>query len=115
MSFRNIALSCNSCGHGEDYTFDLRGLETEEEKQKIINSRPCPVCCDTMVREWTAPRIGTPKNSSQEWSRMKQSFKEHYVKHELDDLRHRHGRAIDESHVGAALERATGAKPEESE
>jgi hypothetical protein len=116
MSFRSVDLECPSCGYGEEYTFDLRGIETEEEKTKIMNSKICPVCCDTLKRVWrSAPRIGTSKNSPQEWSRMKSSFKEHYVKHELDDIRNKHGRAIDESHVGAALEKATGAKPEEAE
>lgn len=114
MSFRTVDLICPVCQYETDNTFDLRGLETEEQKQAAMVFE-CPACAarlsvwtrfwcwltrkdvprSFMTRCWrSAPSIGFGSdNNPVQHERMKQSFKERFLKKELNDLRHKHGRA----------------------
>ena len=49
-------------------------------------------------------RVGG-EGSDRQISSMKKSFREHFVKNELDDVRHKHGRAIDESLAAGEIKR----------
>lgn len=115
MSFKMYDLICDNCGlFDESHLFDFRDIPEHEERMKVVESQPCPDCGTIMSRAFvSAPKMGTTKNSPEEWAKMKQSFKERYVKKELNDQRHKFGRMIDESHLGAAVERAKGERKED--
>jgi putative FmdB family regulatory protein len=85
-----------SCGYREE-----RVTKVEER------SYDCPSCGDVMERVWLkAPmtRIGG-EGSDRQIESMKRSFNEHFVGHEMDDIRHKHGRLFDESLASAAARR----------
>lgn len=49
-----------------------------------------------------APRITKP-GSDQDIANMQKSFKERFYKKDIEDVRHKHGAAIDDSIRGAAV------------
>lgn len=109
MSFRTFDFECPKCEYPEEHTFDLRGM-TEEEKEATIESGiKCPNCdFENMKRVWrSAPSIGHGggERSLANIERMKKSFHERFIKHELDDVRDKKGKLYDESIRSAAAQR----------
>lgn len=96
---------CSACGIHRD------ALLKYEEMQAIRNGGPlaCPECKEQTYKEvWTkAPmgRIGG-SGSERDIKAMQQSFQQRFAKSgEMDDIRHKHGTAFDDSIRGAAVER----------
>jgi hypothetical protein len=107
MSFRTVDLMCPNCKYEKEETFDLRGYETEEQKQASMVVM-CPNCEEAdMQRCWrSAPSIGgAPENSEITHKKRVQSFKERFVKKEIDDVRNKFGKMFDDSLRGAAVNR----------
>jgi RNA polymerase subunit RPABC4/transcription elongation factor Spt4 len=107
MSFRTVDLMCPNCKYEKEETFDLRGYETEEQKQASMVVM-CPNCEEAdMVRCWRgAPSIGgAPENSPITHAKRVASFKQRFLKKEIDDVRHKHGHLFDASLRGAAVDR----------
>lgn len=107
MSFKSVDLRCPNCEYEKEELFDLRGLETEEEQEASMILK-CPNCEEAdMVRAWiTPPSVGGfGEDSPITHQKRVQSFKQRFVKKEIDDVRHKHGKLFDESLRGAALDR----------
>lgn len=105
MSFKSLDLRCPNCDYEKEELFDLRGLETEEEQESAMIVL-CPNCEEEdMVRAWrTPPSVGGPAdNSPQAHVKRVQSFKERFVKKEIDDVRHKFGNLFDSSLRGGAI------------
>jgi len=86
---------CEKC---KGYFSDLVPMSEYQKPQ------PCPKCGTSCGRIWLEPpmvRHGG-EGSDRQIASMKKSFKNRFVKKELDDLRHRFGNNLDESFVSAA-------------
>ena len=98
-------LRCPNCDYECEELFDLRGKYTEAEQEAAMVIL-CPNCedCD-MVRAWrTAPSIGgAGENTPETHAKRVQSFKERFVKKEIDDVRHKFGTNFDASLRGGAI------------
>lgn len=95
------------------YTYECPECSCEQEKFMSISefekfSLVCPNCSDVMMINviTAAPyfRIGGD-GSDRQLSSMKQSFKQRFLKKEIDDVRHKHGVAVDDALRGGAVER----------
>jgi len=97
MSFVSHKFECPKCEYSEDRLVERGEVE-------IVR---CPNCGDADLEKAIGmPSIGGGKDSNpHQHQRMVQSFRERFVKKELTDLRHKHGKAIDDSLAGAALAR----------
>lgn len=89
---------CTECEYtGEEF---IRLSEYDETVLK------CPNCdSENYQRYFSTPpmmRIGG-ENSDRQIDAMRRSFNERFVKKELDDVRHKHGLAIDDSLRGGAV------------
>lgn len=109
-SFRTIDLMCENCGYHEEYSVDLRDKETDQDIELAMNPEiRCPNCEEAdLQRVWLqAPSVGrfTNDNSSAAFEARKASFRERFVKKELDDVRNKHGKLFDESLRSAAAQR----------
>ena len=85
-----------------EYTCEKCGHEFEEQvpMSECGDKQDCPVCeRNSGVRAYrTAPLTRTGgEGSDRDISAMQKSFRERFVKKELDDVRHKHGKAIDDS------------------
>jgi len=106
MSFRSFDFDCPECGHQEEHTFDLRGMNDDEKQATIDSGIKCPNCdYETMNRVWRKAPSGRVADAAGDISRMQQSFKERFVKKELDDVRDKFGKLYDESTRSAAAQR----------
>lgn len=108
MSFRTFDFECPECGYQEEHSFDLRGMSEEEKDATIASGIRCPNCDhEKMNRVWIkAPGMKMGKDSDMHnINRMKQSFKERFVKKELDDVRNKFGRLYDDSTRSAAAQK----------
>ena len=98
----NYDTRCLECGIlGEDY---IRLSEIEGW------TRVCPTCSGEVERltvPLSAPALHIDGNNyGAQISKMKRSFNERFVKSgEIDDVRHKHGVAFDDSLRGAAVEK----------
>lgn len=105
-SFRTVDLLCPKCEYEEERTIDLRDLDGDDREKAMIVQ--CPNCeHPEMERIWKkAPsaKVGNDR-SDENIAKMKKSFKERFVKKELDDVRHRSGKLFDDSIRSAAAQR----------
>lgn len=105
-AFRTIDLKCPKCEYEEERTIDLREVEDEDgyRKQMIVQ---CPNCDHPQMEEiWKkAPSVGSNPRSDSSIAKMQKSFKERFVKKELNDVRHKYGRLYDDSVKSAAVQR----------
>lgn len=111
-SFKSFDIQCPACLYTEERSVDLRDCETEEQMQERIDRDTlitCPNCEGMMERVWIhAPSTvnGSAKPKSDDQIRkFQQSCKERFVKKELDDVRHKHGRLYDDSVRSAAAQK----------
>ena len=105
MSFRSVDFQCELCGEITSEVVDLRGLSEEEREIRLTRS-VCECGGDTFKIWLQAPSIKHGKDSDlSNIDKMKQSFKERFVKKELDDVRHKHGRLFDDSLRSAAAQK----------
>lgn len=108
-------MQCPECHYEEERTFDRRELETEEELQAAINVVKCPNCEDaTLEVVWKkAPSShNTDDMNPGTIAKMKDSFKQRFVKKEIDDVRHKHGVNFDDALRSKAAQRIKkGEKP----
>lgn len=68
-------------------------------------------CGGTFREVWLkAPGVGTlgAEGSDRQVVALRRSYRQRFVKKELDDVRHRHGRAVDDALRGAAVRRIKG-------
>lgn len=87
---------CESCGYAAD------------DFAEIDDTKLCPHCGSTMRHEWlSAPNSNAlgKEGSDKSIAAMKRSFKQRFVKKEIDDVRHKHGESFDQSLSGAAAQR----------
>jgi len=74
-------------------------------------SQECPECkygwLHRVWRKAPAGRIGG-EGSDRQIKSMQKSFRERFFKKGIDDVRHKHGSAIDESIRGAEIDRIKG-------
>lgn len=108
MSFKTVDYLCSECGHVEEYLHDLRGLSEEERETLIQAGIKCSECGhENMERAWlNAPKGKIGKDSDpKNLDRMKDSFRERYVKKEQNDVRHKFGRLYDDSLRSAEVSR----------
>jgi hypothetical protein len=107
-SFKTIDLQCPKCQYEEERSIDLRGCDTDEEREQRMSAElKCPNCEEAeMERVWRhAPSVGTKSGSDEYVAKMKKSFKERFIKKELDQVRHKHGRLYDDAVRSAAATR----------
>lgn len=107
-SFRTIDLLCPKCQYEEERSVDLRGCETDEQREQLMNAElKCPNCEEAdMERVWRhAPSVGSRPGSDEYVSKMKKSFRERFIKKEVDDVRHKHGKLYDDAVRSAAATR----------
>jgi hypothetical protein len=102
-----IDLLCPECEYQEERTIDMREIDGEEEERQAMIIQ-CPNCeHPEMQRVWLkAPsgRIGGAK-SERSIESMQHSFKERFVKGEINDVRHRFGKLFDQNLVSSAVKR----------
>ena len=106
MSFRTFDFKCPECDYREDHTFDLRGMSEDEKNATIDSGIKCPNCDHPqMNRIWVKAPSGRVADKAGDIVKMKKSFQERFIKHELDDVRHKKGRMYDESIRSAAAQK----------
>lgn len=112
MSFRSFDFECPECGYHEEHTFDLRGMSEEEKDATIESGIKCPNCdYEQMQKVWRKAPSGKVADQAGDLARMKQSFKERFVKTELDGIKHKWGdKVVNESLVSGAVKRIEDAK-----
>lgn len=109
MSFATYDFKCPNCGYIKEEMIDLRGCETDEEREARKDSPIlCPNCEDAdMERMVSAPNLSfTKKGSSEDFAGMRKSFKERFVKSgEADQVAHRFGSAYHDAIRGGAVDK----------
>jgi hypothetical protein len=106
MSFRSFDFICPDCDYHEEHTFDLRGMSEDEKEATIESGIKCPNCdCEKMQRVWLKAPSGKVADAAGDIAKMKKSFHERFIKHELDDVRDKKGKLYDESIRSAAAQR----------
>ena len=81
---------------------------SQDDFAEIDDIMRCPKCSGHMKHVWlSSPNANDlgPEGSDKSIAAMKQSFRERFVKKEMDDVRHQHGEAFDQSLVSTALKR----------
>jgi DNA-directed RNA polymerase subunit M/transcription elongation factor TFIIS len=112
MSFRSFDFLCPECGYHEEHTFDLRGM-TEDEKQATIDSGiKCPNCDhEKMDRVWLKAPSGKVADAAGDLAKMKKSFRERFVKNDLDGIKHTWGdKVVNDALVSGEVKRIEDAK-----
>jgi hypothetical protein len=107
---RLIDLLCSNCNYYEERSVDLRGCDTEEQRNAAINGTlTCPNCEETeMERVWVkAPTTKFGKDTdNHNIERMQKSFRQRFMKKELDDVKHKFGeRVVNEALVSGEAKR----------
>jgi hypothetical protein len=111
-TLKSIELLCEECGYEEDRSVDMRQTDEEVERDMLVK---CPNCDhEYMSKVWrTAPSVGggDPKSDAN-LARMQKSLKERFIKKDLDQVRHTHGKLYDDSIRSMSVERIKkGEKP----
>ena len=110
---------CPKCAYNEELSVDVRNCADDEAVRLKVESESqikCPNCDhEFMEHVWLkAPAVGTsadPKSDAN-LKRLQQSLRERFIKRELDDVRHKHGKLYDDSIRSAAAQRIKkGEKP----
>jgi hypothetical protein len=108
--------ACSTCGAHREAILRYEDMQNLREIVKDGYRFTCPACNDntgSYKETWTkAPmaRIGG-SGSERDIAAMQKDCRERFVKSgEMDDIRHRHGSAFDDSIRGAAIERIKDAK-----
>lgn len=107
MSFKVYDFECPKCQYTEERSIDFRGCDTEQDRvqaMKIV----CPNCeHPEMEVVWrSAPAVGGPRyGTDAEISKMKKSFKDRFIRKEVDDVRHKFGKLYDDSVRSAAAQK----------
>lgn len=103
--FRGFDLMCFSCDHHEDVLLSREDFLNEDGTRKKLE-KPCPNCSGTMEEVWiSAPSTFSRDGTDEGIAKMKRSFNERFVKKDIDDLRHKHGKLFDDSLKSAAIQR----------
>lgn len=105
--FRPIDIVCPNCHYHEERVLDLRGGVSKDEAM-ANEDFVCPSCSDEYMKEvWIHAPAGKMENDQhpKNIERMKQSFRDRFVKTEINDVRHKHGRLFDDSLRSAAVQR----------
>jgi predicted nucleic acid-binding Zn ribbon protein len=91
-------IKCLKCGTYDEVYIDHPSDEWRGE---------CYFCKGEVKRVFVKPPMTTmgSSGSDREIASMQKSLKERFYKKELDDVRHKHGSAIDESIRGAQIDR----------
>lgn len=110
-TLKSIELVCPECEYREDRSIDMREIDTPEQEAAAMQIK-CPNCDhEYMEREWrTAPSGVSPGT---EVDKMKRSFRERFIKKEVDDVRHKHGRLYDDAVVSSAAQRIKDGKKDD--
>lgn len=111
--FKTIEIECEKCQINESHSIDVRGCDDEQIEQKMNEEILCPNCEVPMVRVFkTAPSISSiGKDGSESASKaMRKSFKQRFIKKEIDDTRHKWGRLFDDSLRSTAAQRLKNEK-----
>ena len=104
-SFRTFDLECTECGWEEERTLDCRNYDSVEAAWDDSHIA-CPNCDDVMLqRVWRKAPGGKVRDDDGEIASMKQSFKERFVKKEMFEVQHKHGRLFGDSIRSAAATR----------
>jgi len=109
-SLKSVDLMCPECKYEEERTIDLRECDTEELVAQAMIVK-CPNCDhDSMEQVWRRAPSSPATHSLSDMhpgniSRMQQSFKERFIKKEVDDVRHKFGKLYDDGVRSAAAAR----------
>lgn len=80
----------------------------QDDFAEIDDVKFCPKCGGHMRHVWlSAPNANDlgQEGSNKSLAAMRQSFRQRFVKKEIDDVRHKHGETFDDSLVSAAVKR----------
>ena len=99
---------CNRCGAETEH---IRSMADRNNMHscpiKIDNDEMCMGIVRRREVQSRAPALHSSDYNTN-IAKMKQASKEHFVKKEIDDVRHKFGRSFDDGLVGAAAERIRG-------
>ena len=107
---RLIDLLCPNCNYYEERSVDLRGCNTDEERNATTSGTiTCPNCEETeLERVWLkAPATKLGGDTDQHnIARMQKSFRERFMKKELDDVKHKFGdKVVNEALISGEAKR----------
>jgi hypothetical protein len=105
-ALKSIELLCEECKYEEERSIDMRQTDEEIDRDMLVK---CPNCDhEYMIKVWrTAPSVSNyhdPK-SDKSLKAMQNNLKQRFIKKEVDDVRHKHGRLYDDSIQSAAATR----------
>lgn len=104
-SHRAVDLECPKCQYPEERVLDCREFDSVEDAW-LASDVLCPNCEEAdLEKVWRNAPLGKVHDEAGEVSRMKQSFKERFIKKDVDDVRHKHGKLYDDSIRSAAAQR----------
>lgn len=108
-SFRSIDMQCLDCGYDEERLVDVRNLTDKEAEMALHEEIKCPNCDgNAFQRVWRkapAGKIGNDR-SPHNIEKMKQSFRQRYMKKEIDDVKHKWGdKIVNESLIAGEARR----------
>lgn len=112
MGLKSFDLACPSCDYTEVRTMDFRDYNTEDEAWQAADIR-CPNCEEAeLQRVWITAPFTKVNDYDRDIAAMKQSSKERFVKKEMQDIQHKHGKVFGDAVRSAAAQRiAKGEKP----
>lgn len=88
----------------------------KDDFAEIDDVLSCPQCGKMMRHAWlSAPNSNQlgPEGSDRSVKAMRHSFKQRFIKKEIDDVRHKHGEAFDDSLLSTAAQRIRDGKAPE--
>lgn len=80
----------------------------KDDFAEIDDVLECPKCGNYMNHVWLSSPNGNQlgkEGSDKSIAAMQKSFKQRFLKKEIDDVRHKHGKPFDESLASAAVKR----------
>jgi hypothetical protein len=104
--FRGFDLMCEECGNHKDlFLHREEFLDADGNRKKL--DRPCDNCEDGMLVEVMiqAPSKISRDGTDDGIAKMQQSFRERFIKKDVDDVRHKFGKLYDDGVRSAAASR----------
>jgi DNA-directed RNA polymerase subunit RPC12/RpoP len=104
-ALRSFNFMCPKCSYEEERSVDMRNSEEEIQRDMLIK---CPNCdhehLEQVIRHAPSVGMGDPK-SDKNLAKMQKNLRERFIKKEIDDVRHKHGRLYDDAVRSSAAQR----------